>query len=133
MKTNVALFGGIGLFALIVAFVYGFVTGFEELAGFPLLLLTGGLGVMLWFYLGITAKNTEQMDGDDPSGEIHQMTGNYGEFAPWSWWPLGLGLACALLVLGLAVDWWVFFLALIPGLFFLVGWVMEYNRKRYAH
>lgn len=133
MKTNVALFGGIGLFCLVVAFIYGFVTGFDELAGFPLLLLTAGLGFMLWFYLRLTAKNSETMDGDNPEGDIHEMTGNYGDFAPWSWWPLGLGLSCAFLFFGLAIDWWVFFIACIPSLFFLTGWVLEYNRKRYAH
>lgn len=133
MKTNVSLFGWLGVFVLVVAFVYGFLTGFDELAGFPLLLLTAGLGFMLWFYLRLTAKNAEVMDGDNPEGEIADMNGTYGEFAPWSWWPLGLGLSAAFLVFGLAIDWWVFFLACIPGLFFTVGWVMEFNRKRYAH
>lgn len=133
MKTNIAVFGGIGVFLLLVAFIYGFVTGFDELAGFPLLLLSAGLGLMLWFYLRMTAKNSEVMDSDRSGGEIHEMAGNYGDFAPWSWWPLGLGASCALVVFGLAYDWWVLGIALVPTLFFTVGWVMEYNRKRYAH
>ncbi len=133
MKANIAIFGWLGVFVLIVAFVYGFLTGFEELAGFPLLLLTAGLGFMLWFYLRLTAKNSEVMDGDNPEGEIADMHGNYGEFAPWSWWPLGLGFSAAFAFFGIAIDWWVFFLACIPTLFFVTGWVMEFNRKRYAH
>lgn len=133
MKTNEWLFGGIGVFALVVGAIYGFLTGFEELAGFPLLLLTGGLGLMLWFYLRQTAKHSETMDSDNPAGDIHQQTGNYGEFAPWSWWPLGVGFSCAFVFFGMAIDWWVVFIGAIPVLFFVTGWVMEYNRKRYAH
>lgn len=133
MRTNVALFGGIGVFVLIVAFVYGFVTGFDELAGFPLLLLTAGLGFMLWWYLRSTDKHHETLDGDNPEGEISDMAGNYGDFTPWSWWPIGLGGSLAFLFFGLAIDWWVLLLGLIPGLFFITGWVMEGNRKTYAH
>ncbi len=133
MKTNIALFGWLGVFVLVIAVVYGFVTGFDELAGFPLLLLTAGLGFMLWFYLRLTAKNSEVMDGDNPEGEIADMNGTYGEFAPWSWWPLGLGFSAAFAFFGIAIDWWVFFIACIPVLFFVTGWVMEFNRKRYAH
>ncbi|GAA1169582.1 MULTISPECIES: cytochrome c oxidase subunit 4 [Nesterenkonia] len=133
MKTNSGLFGLLGVFVLLVAFIYGFVTGFEELAGFPLLLLTAGLGFMLWFYLRLTAKHSEVMDSDNPEGEIHQQAGNYGEFAPWSWWPLGLGFSSAFVFFGMAYDWWVVFIGAIPAIFFVTGWVLEYNRKRYAH
>ncbi|WP_300343008.1 cytochrome c oxidase subunit 4 [Nesterenkonia sp.] len=134
MKTNVGIFGVIGVFFLVVAFIYGFVTGFDELAGFPLLLLAAGLGFMLWFYLRATDKNAkEAMDGDNPEGDISDMTGNYGEFYPWSWWPLGLGFSLAFAVFGLAIDWWVVFIALIPVVFFISGWALEGNRKTYAH
>lgn len=133
MKTNIVIFGGIGLFCLVVAFIYGFVTGFGELAGFPLLLLTAGLGFMLWWYLRSADKHHATMDSDNPEGEVADMAGNYGQFFPWSWWPLGLGFSLAFLFFGLAIDWWVFLLACIPGVFFLTGWVMEGNRKTYAH
>lgn len=134
MKTNIVLFLFIGVFCLVVAFIYGFVTGFEELAGFPLLLLTAGLGFMIWWYLQATDKHSQEvMDGDNPDGEIQDMAGNYGEFAPWSWWPLGLGFSLAFVFFGMAYDWWVVFIACIPAIYFVTGWVMEYNRKRYAH
>lgn len=133
MKINATLFGSLAAFYLVIAFVYGFVTGFEELAGFPLLLLTAGLGFMLWFYLRLTAKHHHVMDGDNPGGEIHEQAGVYGDFAPWSWWPLGLGFSSAMVFFGVAIGWWFFFIGCIPALFFVTGWVMEYNRKRYAH
>lgn len=134
MRTNAMVFGIIGVFFLVVAIIYGIWSEMGELAGFPLLLLTAGLGFMPWWYLRATEKNAaEPMDSDNPEGEISDMTGNYGGFYPWSWWPLGLGAALALFVFGLAVDWWVVFYSLIPVVFFIVGWVMEGNRKTYAH
>lgn len=134
MRTSTILFGGIGVFLLVVTVVYGVWTGMGELAGFPLLLLTAGLGVMLWWYLRSTDKNAqEEMFADDPEGEISDMNGNYGDFYPWSWWPLGVGAALALFSFGLAVDWWVVFYSLIPIVFFITGWVLEGNRKTYAH
>ena len=133
MKTNIGIFAALGVFCLVVAFIYGFVTGFTELAGFPLLLLTAGLGFMLWWYLRSTDKHHGAMDGDNPEGEIADMAGNYGEFYPWSWWPLGLGASLAFLFFGIAIDWWVFLIACIPAVFFITGWVMEGNRKTYAH
>ncbi|WP_146341628.1 MULTISPECIES: cytochrome c oxidase subunit 4 [Nesterenkonia] len=145
MRTNIALFGGIGAFVLLVAVIYAFITlnwatvgsGQElgiEWVGFICLLLTAGLGFMLWWYLRSTAKHQpEVMDADNPEGEIHQMTGNYGEFTPWSWWPLGLGGALAFMFFGFAVDWWVFMFSLIPILFFISGWVLENNRGHYRH
>ncbi|MGO1523170.1 MAG: aa3-type cytochrome oxidase subunit IV [Nesterenkonia sp.] len=134
MKTNYILFGGIGVFLLVVTIAYGWATGMGELAGFPLLLLTAGMGFMLWWYLRSTAKNAqEEMFGDDPDSEISDMSGNYGDFYPWSWWPLGLGAALAFVTFGLAIDWWVLYLSALPVIFFITGWVMEGNRKTYAH
>lgn len=134
MKTSFVLFGGIGVFALVVAIIYGWWSGLQELAGFPLLLLTAGLGFMLWWYLRATDKNRpESMDGDNPEGEIADISGNYGDFYPWSWWPIGLAAAMAMVFFGLAIDWWFVFLAVIPAVFFVTGWVMEGNRKTYAH
>lgn len=134
MKTNVILFGGIGVFLLVVSIAYGVVTGLDELAGFPLLLLTAGLGFMIWWYLRATDKNApEPMDSDNPEGEITDMSGNYGGFYPWSWWPIGVGFALSFVVFGLAIDWWVLYLSAIPVIFFITGWVLEGNRKTYAH
>ncbi|WP_022872833.1 cytochrome c oxidase subunit 4 [Nesterenkonia alba] len=144
MKTNIVIFGGLGVFLVIVTAVYAFLTynwesagsgGLQgvEWVGVICMLLAAGLGFMLWWYLRSTDKHAGPMDGDNPEGEISDMAGNYGEFAPWSWWPLGLGATFAVLVFGVAVDWWIVLLGLIPALFFITGWVMEFNRGRYRH
>ena len=134
MKTSYVLFFGIGIFLLVVTAAYGIVTQLDELAGFPLLLLTAGLGFMIWYYLWATDKNRDEvMDGDNAEGEITDMRGNYGDFYPWSWWPIGLGFGLAFVAFGLAIDWWVLFLGVLPVAFFITGWALEGNRKTYAH
>ena len=64
---------------------------------------------------------------------IRDSAGTYGTFAPWSWWPLGLGVACAILITGLAVGWWVFIIGVVAGTYFTFGWVYEFSRGKYAH
>ena len=70
---------------------------------------------------------------DDEDGEIIAYAGTYGTFAPWSWWPLGLGLGCAVSFAGLAVGWWVFIIGAALSMFFCIGWVYEFSRGKYAH
>ena len=65
--------------------------------------------------------------------EIHEGAGEQGHFSPWSWWPLVLGLACAAGFLGLAVGWWIVFIAVGLAIVALIGWVYEYSRGDHAH
>ena len=62
-----------------------------------------------------------------------QGAGDQGVFSPWSWWPLVIGAAAALVFAGLAVGWW---LAAIGGglaVIGLTGWVFEFSRGQHAH
>ena len=45
MKTTVKTFILLAVFCLVVGMVYGYLTGFQELAGFPALLAGRGSGV----------------------------------------------------------------------------------------
>ena len=51
MKLSIKLFILIGGFSLLVAVVYGFLTRFDELVGFPALLAVGAMSFMLAVYL----------------------------------------------------------------------------------
>ena len=144
MKTNIGLFLALGLFCLVVAGVYAFLTvnwtvpgsGEQtglEWVGFVCLLLTAGLGLMLWFYLRLTAKNSEAMDSDNPEGEIEEMKGNYGDFAPWSWWPFVIGIAVTFVFVGLALGWWLVYIGGAIALIGLVGHIFEFSRGPHAH
>ena len=133
MRTNVKLFAIIGVFFTVVATVYGFWVRWSEWAGIPALYALGALGIMIAFYLWLTERKFGAGPDDDENGEIAQYAGTYGSFAPWTWWPLGLGIGCAALMLGLAIDWWIFFIGIGVGLYFVVGWVFEYSKGDHAH
>lgn len=133
MRTNVKLFGILGVFFLVVATVYGFWVNWSEWAGIPAIYALGGLGLMIAAFLWLTDRKFGVGPDDDEDGEIAQYSGTYGSFAPWSWWPLGLGIASAALVLGLALGWWIFFVGVGLGVYFLVGWVFEYSKGDHAH
>lgn len=132
MKIESWLFVGLGIFFLIVSAVYTVVTHFEP-AGSLALLLVGGLGVMIGTYLGFTARRVGSRPEDRSDAEVHEGAGEQGHFSPWSWWPLVLGLSCAGGFLGLAVGFWITFVAAGLAVVALVGWVFEYSRGDHAH
>lgn len=133
MKTNILIFGIIGVFFLVMGTVYGVWVEWTEWAGIPALYGVGALALMIAVYLWLVNRKFGLGAQDDENGEISEYAGTYGNFAPWSWWPLGLGLGCAIVVTGLAVGWWIFIIGAIASVYFLVGWVFEYSRGQHAH
>lgn len=134
MKTTIKTFILLGVFCVVVGMVYGYLTGFQELAGFPALLAVAAMSFMLAVYLWLVDRSTGAMLPEDrEDGEIVEMSGDYGAFSPWSWWPLLLGIGCAIFVLALAIDWWIVGLSapvLVLGLF---GLIFEHSRGDHAH
>lgn len=134
MKTTIKTFLLLGVFCVVVGAVYGYLTGFEELVGFPALLAVAVMSFMLAAYLWLVDRSTGAMLPEDrEDGEIVEMSGDYGAFSPWSWWPLLLGMGCAIFVLALAVGWWIIGLSvpvLVLGLF---GLIFEHSRGDHAH
>lgn len=133
MKTEVQFFGGLGVFFAAVGLLYGFWTGWVEPVGWVALGLSGGLGFMIAFFLWNTARKLPLRPDDDEDGEIEQAEGPYGAFSPYSWWPLWLALAGALIFLGVAVGFWVAAFGAILGVWALCGWVFEYYNGEHAH
>lgn len=133
MKAEVGVFVTILVFFGIVGTTYGIVTDWQEHVGSVGLLLSGGLGAMVAFYLWKTARSLPARPDDDPDGEISQIAGAYGSFAPYSWWPLWLALSGALVFLGMAVQFWILLVGLIMGVWAVVGWTMEYFIGENAH
>jgi hypothetical protein len=70
---------------------------------------------------------------DNLLGNIEDETGEVGFYSPWSWWPLRLGMSCAVAFASLAVGWWLFFIAFPFAIVALVGFVYEYSRGAHAH
>lgn len=141
MKTNAIIFNIIGVFFLISAIGYtvwlGIVGNWNvdqmEWVGMVALTLTAALGFFVGYYLNKVHKSqggelpqdtlTANIDDDDPE---------VGHFAPWSWWPLMLGGAIALVFLGLAIGFWIAWIAVPLVIVSLVGWTYEYYRNYFA-
>ncbi|GAB3111262.1 cytochrome c oxidase subunit 4 [Janibacter alkaliphilus] len=132
MKAETKLFTLLGAFFAACGIAYGLVTGWDEPVGVVALLLSAGLGAMISFFLWKAGKDLPPRPDDSPDGEIADQAGDYGEFAPYSWWPLWLGLSGAIIFLGVAVGFWVFFLGAVFGVYALVGWVFEYYQGEHA-
>jgi len=132
MRTETRIFTQIAAFFAVVAAIYAIVTKGGEPVGIFGLFLSGGLCAMIALYLGVTGSRLPERPEDNPNGEIEEQEGDYGFFAPHSWWPLALGATAALLFLGLAVGWWLFIIGAVFGVVALVGWTFEYFRGPHA-
>jgi hypothetical protein len=84
-----------------------------------------------WFFW-LSGRNVDPRPEDDLEGEIADQTGDYGHFAPYSWWPLWLGLSTSVLILGVAVGWWLVVVAAPFVVLSVVGWSLEYFRGAHA-
>ena len=133
MKIEARIFGYGVFFFIPVAIVYGLLTNWTEPVGYLALLLVAGLAGMVGAYLAFTGKRVGMRPEDRSDAEIHEGAGEQGHFSPWSWWPLILGLASAGGFLGLAVGFWIVYIAAGLALVGLVGWVYEYSRGDHAH
>lgn len=132
MKTEGRLFNGLGLFMLIVMVIYTISTmnsahGIEPV-GVVGLLLSAGLCFMCGFFFRITGEKSDPRPDDDLEGEISDVEGDFGFFAPHSWWPLALAGSCALLMFGAAVGWWIVIISMPLLMIAVVGWTFEFFR-----
>ena len=90
------------------------------------------LALLVAFYVLYTAKRVFPRPEDRLDGEIDEADPEYGFFSPHSWWPLVLGFATFLVVLGLVFAVWVVVLGVAVLLLALVGWLFEYYRGDFA-
>jgi hypothetical protein len=136
MKTNTKIFNLLTVFYFIVAIVYGYwsnlVYGKIEIIGFAAIGMLVFLTGFLAFYLGKTAKNFTGPE-DMPDANIEDGEAEMGFFAPWSWWPLMLGIGGALCFTSLAVGWWMFIIGFPLAIVALIGFVFEHSRGLHAH
>ena len=133
MKIEANVFLLPGVFFVLVGVVYGFLTDFKELVGFPAILLSAGLAFMVGIYFQMLAKRHGVRPEDREDGEIAELSGDQGFYSPWSWWPLVLAAGSALSFVALAVGWWIMVPAGIIAVVGLVGWVFEFSTGRFSH
>ena len=128
MKAEVKVFAYLVPFFALATALYAYFTEHKEWVGIIGLLLTMLFTAFIAFYLWVTGRKTDARPEDDLQGEIADLSGDYGHFAPYSWWPLWLGLSISAVALGLAVGWWLLICA-VPFLFVaILGWTFEFFR-----
>ena len=131
MRIEGWLFGLGAIFYAVVAAAYWFLSGDE--IGTTALVMTGALAFLVAFYLLYTAKRVYPRPEDRLDAEIDEADPEYGFFSPHSWWPLAVGFAAFLIVLGLIFAVWLVVLGVMVLLFALVGWMFEYYRGAFSH
>lgn len=139
MRANVNLFWILTAFFAIMAVVYTVwglldpLQGSVEWTGTFALALCSLLSLLIGFYLSrVHGAQGGELPEDRLDANIDDGDPEAGFFSPWSWWPIMLAASTALLFLGLAVGFWISFIALGIGLISLVGWVYEYYRGLFA-
>ncbi|MFE6966238.1 MULTISPECIES: cytochrome c oxidase subunit 4 [unclassified Agromyces] len=142
MRANVILFWILTVFFVIMAGVYtawswadnaSHGLNHPEWAGTVAISLSAILSGFIAFYLSRVHKaQGAELPEDRLDANIDDGDAELGFFSPWSWWPIMLAGAAALLFLGLAVGFWISFIAVGIGLISLVGWVYEYYRGNFA-
>ncbi len=132
MRVEAWLFGVGALVFTPMAVIYGLLSGWEPVGSTALFLL-GGLGGLVGAYLFVAGRRVDMRPEDDPLGNVEDAAGELGVFSPWSWWPLVLGIAAALLFAGLAIGYWLSILGGVIGVIGLIGLLFEFSRGQHAH
>jgi len=139
MRANVILFWILAAFFALAAGIYIFWTTIDERepgvewVGLVALSLCAVLSAFIAFYLGrVHREQGAELPEDRLDANIDDGDAELGFFSPWSWWPIMLAGSAALLFTGLAVGFWISFIAVPLGIVSLVGWVYEYYRGNFA-
>ena len=151
MKGNIVLYWTLSAFFLLSAISYivwsalGATTGIYTIApgqdgghiepvGALALTLCSVLFAFIGFYVGKSYKSQGgELPEDRLDANIDDGDPELGHFSPWSWWPVLLAGASSLVVLGIAIGFWISFIGGVFLLITLVGWVYEYYRGNFAH
>ncbi|MCU1444315.1 MAG: cytochrome c oxidase subunit [Cryobacterium sp.] len=139
MRANAVLFWILAVFFAIVAISYAVWTAIDaannqvEWVGTVALSLSAAFAAFIAFYVG-RSHNAQggELPEDRLDANIDDGDPELGFFSPWSWWPIMLAGSAALLFLGLAVGFWICFIAAGIGVISLVGWTYEYYRGLFA-
>ena len=127
MKTGWLLFIGLSIFYAIMTVIYWQLGG--EPVGVTAIALSGGLALIIGFYLWFTARRLGNvLPEDNLQGEIADSAGELGFYSPHSWWPLPVALSACTLGLGLMIGWWLVLIGVGSLLISVLGLVLQYER-----
>lgn len=130
MKVEGWVFGLVAFFFLPLAAIYWFFS--RDPIGTTALSLSGGLAIIIGFYVLYTAKRVYPRPEDRLDGEIDEADPEYGFFSPHSWWPLFVGLGAFIIALGLIFAVWVIVFGAVALMLAIIGWMFEYYRGEFS-
>src|SRR6202167_3516683 len=131
MRVEGWLFVGCGIFLAGSDVVYWYLS--YDPTGTTALSLAVGLMLLVGFYVLFTGRRLPPRPQHDDAAEVADGAGEIGFFSPHSWWPFWLGLAGAIMFLGVAIGWWMVLIGLVSVIFASIGFVFEYYRGHFAH
>jgi hypothetical protein len=127
MKTSWLLFIGLSIFYAIMTVIYWQLGG--EPVGITAIALSGGLALIVGFYLWFTSRRLGNvLPEDNLHGEIADSAGELGFYSPHSWWPLPVALSACTVGLGLIIGWWLVLIGVGSLLISVLGLVLQYER-----
>jgi hypothetical protein len=130
VRTEGRIFALGTVFFLLLAPTYWYLS--RDPIGTTALALCGGLTFLVGFYILYTARRVYPRPEDRGDAEIDEADPEYGFYSPHSWWPLVLGFATFLVVLGLIFAVWLVVFGVVVLALALVGWLFEYYRGDFA-
>ena len=134
MKVEGKVFAVVAVFLAGASLVYWYWS--KDPSGGVALAFSCGLAFLLGYYLLFTARRIPPRPEDIGEADIADGAGEVGFFSPYSWWPVALGAAVALIALGFVFGLWLILiggaalLASLTGLLFEY-YVGHYRRERY--
>jgi len=126
MKVGAWLFLAGCVFFFAVTAIYWFVT--NEIIGTTALLLTGGMAILIGFYVLLSTRRLGRLPEDENDAAIDEANPDYGFFSPHSWWPLALAISAAMIFFGFVVASWIVVLGVLALFYSLIGLLFEYYR-----
>ena len=131
MKTNWQLFGGLGVFYLLLTLVYWQIDG--DALGITGMLLSSFLAGMIGFYIWFTQRRIGSiLPEDSKTAEISDGAGELGFYSPHSWWPLPVALSMCTAGMGLLIGWWLTLIGVSSLVISIIGMVTEYEKPTSA-
>lgn len=130
MKVGGWSFAILAIFFLVTGGLYFYFSGDE--IGTTALVMTGGLALLVAFYLLYTDKRLDGLPEDRANAEIDEADPEYGFYSPHSWWPLPVGFAAMLIALGFIFAAWLVVLGVGVLMLAVIGWLFEYYRGSFA-
>jgi hypothetical protein len=124
MKVEGFLFALMAIFLLACSVVYWFLS--HDPTGFTVLLLSGGMALIVGYYVLFTARRMADRPEDREDAEIAEGAGEVGFFAPHSWWPIALAASFVLTTMGLIFGLFLVLMGVIALLVSVSGMLFEY-------